>query len=83
MKHLKLCGVYRDGGTSDYIDEEGNHYHQYQNMYVSKTSNKEGGKLYLGFLNEKLDIKLAEGEFELEKRFRGNSEDRRDIIIKQ
>lgn len=83
MINLKLTGVYRDGGTCDYIDDDGNKYHQYQNMIKSTVNNKEGGKLYLGSLRDKLEPVLAEGKFSLEKRFRGNVNDRRDIIIEQ
>lgn len=83
MKKLKVIGIYRDGGTIDYIDEKGNKYHKYQNMYESKTSNKKGNCLYLGSLRDKLDPELAKGEFKLENnRFELKNEDE-FIIINQ
>lgn len=62
-KKLKQTGIYRDGGSRSYKDEDGASY------FIHFTFNKDGSnhykKLYAGNINYK-PLVLADGEFVIE-----------------
>jgi len=57
MKILKCTGIYKDGGSRSYIDNNGQKY-----WLNNQFKHKDKGKLFLGNINDKEPI-LAKGHF--------------------